>query len=281
MASLSYPKSVRLHYRKDFQTLLESASTHYNAVFKVFWLVRECPAGVNGCGAEVCDCADGDVTCAAGTVAPETALCGDGSRVSGGVAPETGVCGDGSGVSGGMAPETALCGDGSKVSGGVDTDKAQNPAADQILDAAATKTGENPAGCRFAVSVPKKSFKRAVKRNLLKRRTREAIRLNRQLLPEGFCADFLFFYRVGEVLDYAVIEKAVVEAFTAVPAKAAAKAASAAGTAEANTPDGSAKANTPDASAEASHVYANAVENSSKRAENAQQDNSENTSGDE
>ena len=238
MASLSYPKSVRLHYRKDFQTLLESASTHYNAVFKVFWLVRECPAGVNGCVAEGCDCADVDVACAAGTVAPETGVCGDGSRVS----------------------------------GGVDTDKAQNPAADQILDAAATKTGENPTGCRFAVSVPKKSFKRAVKRNLLKRRTREAIRLNRQHLPEGFCADFLFFYRVGEVLDYADIEKAVVEAFTAVPAKAAAKAASA---------DENAEANTPDTSAEANLVDTNTVESSSKSAENAQLDNSDNTSGDE
>jgi ribonuclease P protein component len=230
MASLSYPKSVRLHYRKDFQALLDSASTHYNAVFKVFWLVRECPEGVNGCVAEGCDCADVDVACAAEAVAPETGVCGDVSRVSGDVAPETGV---------------------------------------------------NPAGCRFAVSVPKKSFKRAVKRNLLKRRTREAIRLNRQHLPEGFCADFLFFYRVGEVLDYADIEKAVVEAFTAVPAKAAAKAASAAGNAEANTPDTSAKTNTPDASAEANLVDSNAVENSSKRAENAQLDNSENTSGDE
>ena len=119
MAALSYPKSVRLHYRKDFESLLESASTHYNAVFKVFWR--------------------------------------------------------------------------------------------------ATEEG----GCRFAVSVPKKSFKRAVKRNLLKRRIREAIRLNRAALPEGFNADFLFFYRVPEVLDFAEIQKAVVEAFAAVPAKAA------------------------------------------------------------
>ena len=131
MASLSYPKSVRLHLRKDFDALLNLSSTHYNAVFKVFWKANALPG-----------------------------------------------------------EETAVCGD----------------------------------GCRFAVSVPKKSFKRAVKRNLLKRRIREAIRLNRQSLPEGFCADFLFFYRVGEVLEYADIEKAVVEAFSAIPGKAAAKA---------------------------------------------------------
>ena len=77
------------------------------------------------------------------------------------------------------------------------------------------------AGCRFAVSVPKRNFKRAVKRNLLKRRIREAIRLNRACLPEGFAADFLFFYRPAEVLDYTVIEKAIVETFSAVAAKVA------------------------------------------------------------
>ena len=121
MADLTYPKSVRLHHRKAFQTLLDKGSTHYNAVFKVTW----------------------------------------------------------------FAGETA-------------------------------EEGGTAAGCRFAVSVPKRSFKRAVKRNLLKRRTREAIRLNRSLLPEGFAADFLFFYRATEVCDYAAIEKAVVEAFEAV-----------------------------------------------------------------
>ena len=76
---------------------------------------------------------------------------------------------------------------------------------------------------RFAVSVPKKSFKRAVKRNLLKRRTREAIRLNRDKLPAGFTADFLFFYRAATVLEYADIERAVIEAFTAIPAEASEK----------------------------------------------------------
>ena len=35
---------------------------------------------------------------------------------------------------------------------------------------------------RFAVSAPKRCFKRAVKRNLIKRRTREVFRTNKQLL---------------------------------------------------------------------------------------------------
>ena len=125
MAPLSYPKSVRLHHRKAFEVLLDRGSTHYNAVFKVFWHMHE---------------------------------------------------------------------------------------------------AKDAEGCRFAVSVPKRTFKRAVKRNLLKRRTREAIRLNRACLPEDFAADFLFFYRAGEVCDYADIEKAVVEAFSAVAAKVAAAA---------------------------------------------------------
>ena len=35
---------------------------------------------------------------------------------------------------------------------------------------------------RFAISVPKRRFKRAVKRNLMKRRTREVFRINKQIL---------------------------------------------------------------------------------------------------
>ena len=111
--ALSYPKSVRLNHKKDFEALLENKDTHYNALFKVFYKPNE--EGV----------------------------------------------------------------------------------------------------CRFAVSVPKKNFKRAVKRNLLKRRTKEAIRLNRNCFPDGFAADFLFFYRATEVSSYADIEKSVLEAFEA------------------------------------------------------------------
>lgn len=58
------------------------------------------------------------------------------------------------------------------------------------------------------VSVPKRLFKRAVKRNLLKRRLREAYRTQKGLLPpEGY--SILFLYNTKEVLDYADVREQV------------------------------------------------------------------------
>lgn len=51
---------------------------------------------------------------------------------------------------------------------------------------------------RIVVSVPKRNFKRAVKRNLLKRRLRESYRLQKGLLGPG--VDILFVYIPREVL---------------------------------------------------------------------------------
>ena len=71
---------------------------------------------------------------------------------------------------------------------------------------------------RIVVSVPKKCFRRAVKRNLLKRRIREAYRLNKSLLPvfpDGG-TDILFIYSTGEILDFNAVTTAVTTILTTV-----------------------------------------------------------------
>ncbi len=65
---------------------------------------------------------------------------------------------------------------------------------------------------RILVSVPKKHFKRAVKRNLLKRRIREAYRLQKGLLAEtgaSLGADILFVYNSAQTAGSDEIREAV------------------------------------------------------------------------
>ena len=57
-------------------------------------------------------------------------------------------------------------------------------------------------GCnRLMVSVPKKFFKRAVRRNLLKRRLRESYRLQKELLTAGG-VDLMLSYSHPEIADF-------------------------------------------------------------------------------
>lgn len=55
------------------------------------------------------------------------------------------------------------------------------------------------------ISVPKKLFKRAVRRNLIRRRTREALRHLRTGFPEVSGKDILIVYTSTAVLDYGKI----------------------------------------------------------------------------
>ena len=74
---------------------------------------------------------------------------------------------------------------------------------------------------RIMVSVPKKLFKRAVKRNLLKRRMREAYRLQKELLECGG-VDFLLSWSSKEVGDWETVRAEVATALTRID-KAVAK----------------------------------------------------------
>ncbi len=63
-------------------------------------------------------------------------------------------------------------------------------------------------GNRIVVSVPKKFYKRAVKRNLLKRRMREAYRTQKELLDcKG--VDIMFVYSSAEIVKFEVIREEI------------------------------------------------------------------------
>lgn len=63
---------------------------------------------------------------------------------------------------------------------------------------------------KIGVSVPKKKFKKAVDRNLLKRRIREAFRLNQEKLKFSGKLNIMFIYSGKEIVPYSEIEKSMV-----------------------------------------------------------------------
>jgi ribonuclease P protein component len=81
---------------------------------------------------------------------------------------------------------------------------------------------------QMGVSVGKRHFKRAVDRNLLKRRIREAYRkqkheLKEFLMASGISMDIFFVYSNARISDYAEIETAMASAMAILADKIAAK----------------------------------------------------------
>jgi len=66
---------------------------------------------------------------------------------------------------------------------------------------------------RLLVTVPKRVFHKANVRNKIKRRIREAYRLNKSLFPGEKIIDVGLIYISKEVLTYSFIEKKLLEAF--------------------------------------------------------------------
>ena len=71
---------------------------------------------------------------------------------------------------------------------------------------------------RFLISIPKKRIRHAVRRVLLRRRTREAYRLNRNLLEpvasQGTTVLIGFNWVANDERDYATIERSMRELLT-------------------------------------------------------------------
>jgi len=75
---------------------------------------------------------------------------------------------------------------------------------------------DSPFPARIAFSVPKRGFRLAVARNLLKRRMREAYRRNKHVLydflrGENIRIAFIVIFRADSIPDYRAIERSIRE----------------------------------------------------------------------
>lgn len=80
----------------------------------------------------------------------------------------------------------------------------------QVRHIQSEETGPN----QILISVPKRNFKRAVDRNLLKRRIREAYRLNKALLPNSADSNNLyigFIYLSKQILTFHDIQTQLIK----------------------------------------------------------------------
>ena len=89
-----------------------------------------------------------------------------------------------------------------------------NPAVDSIISyplrASWKLNPKRTAQCpQFLISIPKKRIRHAVDRVQMRRRVREAYRLNRHLFPHNLSIDIAFIYVANELLPYSKVEHSV------------------------------------------------------------------------
>ncbi len=80
-------------------------------------------------------------------------------------------------------------------------------------------SGRRVSNAQFLISVPKKRLRHAVDRVLMRRRCREAYRLNRAILPEDSNADIAFVYVGSGLTSYQDAERSVVRILSKIAAK--------------------------------------------------------------
>lgn len=70
---------------------------------------------------------------------------------------------------------------------------------------------DSGAPVQFLISIPKKRVRKAVGRVLMRRRVREAYRLNRNLMPQVLSGadkvDIAFIYVADSLIDYSLVEQ--------------------------------------------------------------------------
>lgn len=87
----------------------------------------------------------------------------------------------------------------------------------KIIFSVQTETMQSP--CQIVFTVPKRSFKRAVDRNLIKRRMKEAYRTNKHMLYTDLSAKkiglhLLLLYTAKEILTFDEINKNAIQAIS-------------------------------------------------------------------
>lgn len=83
-----------------------------------------------------------------------------------------------------------------------------------------TRAAECP---QFMITVPKKRLRHAVDRVTMRRRMREAYRLNREVMDRDLRADIAFIYVADHLTDYHATQRSLKKILTRISAAVAAK----------------------------------------------------------